>query len=132
MGVRLYVSAKFASEPVGDNIPTTEELLAGVPAGTAAKLDEYEKTQPKNCRVPGYHEAMDAWYAGRTGYLETLDCYRAFGHGKLNHFDWDYIKSLGQDTENGSVTDPVQIKRLLETHRVNVPVCLEVTEVSWN
>lgn len=132
MGVRLYVSAKYVGEPLGKDIPTPEELIAGVIAGTAAKLDEYTKTQPKDYRAPGYHVDMDAWYAGRTGYMEKLDTYRVWGHGKLNLFDGDYIKSLGMDPNCGSVTDPAQIKRLLETHRVNIPVCLEVTEVSWN
>lgn len=132
MGVRLYVSAKHVGNPVGDNIPTPEELIAGVPAGTAAKLDEYTKTQPKDYRAPGYHVDMDAWYAGRTGYMERLDTYRVFGHGKPNLFTVDYIESLGHDPQCGSITDSAQIKRLLEIQRINIPVCLEVTEVSWN
>lgn len=130
MGTRLYVQAKVVDV---QNPITAEEILAGVPAGTAARLAELEQSRPRDCRVAGYHEATDAWYEKLMADddVDRLNHFQLFGYGRVNGDGYKYIESLGLDPVCGSVSDTKQMNRMLKMHGVDIPCCLQVTDVSW-
>jgi hypothetical protein len=140
MGIRLYVQAKFTEQPTeadcGEgNVPTPEEVLAGVMTGTSSRLDEFEKSQPRDCRLPTYYTDSDKWYETlmNDGELDALSNFRMFGYGKLNHQQYDYLtKVVGADPICGALTEPEQMETMLKLHGVTIPCCLQVTEVAWS
>lgn len=115
MGVRLYPSGEY-----------NEELLASVPAGTADRLNAYDKTMPKTDGPE-----MDQWYKGLMAddAMDTLSHFRLFGWGRINPAVCEWIDSHGLNRDGGSVkgSDAATLLRLQ---------CVEwkaegVTAVSW-
>jgi hypothetical protein len=118
MGTRLYVNGN-------------EELIAGVPTGTAARLDAFKATQPP---VGSRSEAEDKWYETLFAdeALNRLHSFRLFGFSRLSHDAYRYVESLGLDPVCGSINDPKQVKEMLALQGVSIPGNAGVTEVSWS
>lgn len=125
MGTRLYVST---------NKPEVLEILAGVPRGTAAKLEDLEQLRSDM--------GSDAWYDMMDQHPDasTLWDFRLFGFGKLNGAQWDLAKEICEDDDVccGHTEDPEQMLAMLnETadfwkSRLGLINISDLTNVHWS
>jgi hypothetical protein len=102
------------------------EKIAGVPAGTAARLDQIEATIPEGC--PRY----DAIQANPD--VEAYHSLQLFGFGRLKAFQ--LVRSLGMVEYSDGTQDPALIRQICRIQG-NVPeeaveLMIENGGVYWN
>lgn len=123
MGTRLY--AKVAT-------PAEVELLAGVPAGTHARLKALEAEYNKACteckthaeRYPIEEAFYDAIFADQ--HLECLRQFETFGYGKV----YSEYHNPGHDCI--SITDPEAIRDCMTIDvGVVIPEGVTITRLYW-
>lgn len=121
MGTRLY--------PVGLKSEQLEQL-AGVPAGTAVRLEAYEKTEP----AMNDHEAMEIWYDGLFADedMRSLHHFLMNGFHKLTDASCDIIREMDADYNSGATCDPVRVRELLQAQGADETALKIVVAVSWN
>jgi hypothetical protein len=123
MGVRLYPATKDEAKL---------EKLAGVPAGTAAKLRDLEAKYPITKEMDFFQ--VQAVYNGKYGELY------APGNGDLNHYHSFLLFGFGRfaggkdcdggSEVGGSTTDTAKVEALLRLHGVQVTMA-EVEGLYW-
>jgi len=117
MGVRLYPTFDLASDIV--------EVLAGVPEGTAARLETFKSlksTMPEEEWYDKLYEDSD---------LHALDHFDVFGWGKLTGPAFDFIRTNEWD-ESVGVASGYDAHELLCRQGVSIPEGIKPFSVTWN
>jgi hypothetical protein len=113
MATRLYPSTTNE---------TSIEILAGVPAGTMAKLNAIKAS------FPPYSDALfDAIHAAPFP-VAKLDDFLTFGWGRVNY---GTLEALGFDGCGDSTKDITMVRLILSAHEINVDPAL-VEGLNWN
>ena len=122
MGVRLH--------PTGCSIDQTERL-AGVPAGTWARLEAYEERRPLEDGP-----ALAAWYHGLSSNadMNALHGFKLFGFGRILPATQAFIRKIG-DEDAGETSDPAYVLSLLSCQitedRAAEVIRMGVRSVRW-
>jgi hypothetical protein len=127
MGIRLYPNTQKVQ---------SLEVLAGVPAGTAARLEAVKARHAEEAKAWAFktlREREDAEYAQwkekqADGHIGTYDTFLVFGWGKFRDHSEDAPGCAG------SLSDPAAIARLLAANGLPTdPVFIALTEgVFWS
>jgi hypothetical protein len=129
MGTRLYYESKVISE----------EVLAGVPEGTAELLSILESMRPRGVMAL-YLGDEDAWHdlLEENPNLLKLYTFRLFGYGKINGQVHQYLKDHGFSPECGATSDPAHIREILilqDVGEFGFPVSMMLehpSTISWS
>ena len=117
MGVRLYPAFGMSNDVL--------EVLAGVPEGTAARLETFKSlksTMPEEEWHDKLHEDSD---------LDTFDSFDLFGWGRLTGPAFDFIRTNEWDEHIG-VASGYDAHELLMRQGVSIPEGIKPFDVTWN
>lgn len=111
--------------------PETLELLAGVPAGTAAAADQLRQELDGLDTVDydGWKAAKEAAGADAC----ALDTFNTFGWGRFR--GWQAAEAAGHDPVIGSTSDETLIAALLDAQGVSLPEGVTIADlegVGWS